>query len=144
MNAQTFPTFDGTFVRTAPDNPDGSHNIAGYIFRFDGHGSFDPAGRLDGVTPDQEKAHNDNLAAADLKATAERGQGLFYLTGNEREGYKVSQWTGAWKVGATVYKGRHNIARVQRAVYFTGPDGKPWYGRQYGDNGQSFMGRRLK
>jgi len=131
------PRFDGAFIRTGPAT------IAGYIFRFQ-HAAFDPNGKVDGITPEQERIHNDNLAAADLRATAERGAGLFYLSGNERDGYTVGQWTGAWKVSAYVRKGRHNIARVQRSIYFTGPDGKPWHGRMYGDNTQAFQGKRSK
>lgn len=144
MATQAFPHFDGTFIRTGPDNPDGSHNIAGYIFRFGDRGAFDPSGKVDGVTAEQERMHNENLAAADLKATAERGAGLFYLVGNKREGYRVQQWTGAWSTPAYVSEGRHNIAGVQRSVCFRGPDGKAWHGRQYGNNGQNFNGKRSK
>lgn len=31
-------------------------------------------------------------------------------------------------------KGRHNIGRVRRDVWFLGPDGKPWHGVNIGDN----------
>lgn len=144
MTPTSFPYFDGTFVRTAPDNADGSHNIAGFIFRFPGHGSFDPTGKVEGPTPEQEQEHNRNLDRAQLDAYAQKGRGIFYLTKQDGE-HTVTTWAGTWKRRALhVSKGRHNIARTQYTVTFTGPDGKPWTGRQYGENTQILRARRMK
>ena len=40
--------------------------------------------------------------------------------------------------------GRHNWAGKRYDVWFTGPDGKPWHGTQYGDNTQIIHCKRVK
>jgi hypothetical protein len=40
--------------------------------------------------------------------------------------------------------GKHNIARRRYDIWFTGPDGKPWHGIQYGDNTQICHCKRVK
>lgn len=96
----------------------------------------------------QEKAAQADVdarnAATAIREQAEQvatGVGNFYLVRRE-QAWRVTNWTGSFDVPAYVATGRHNIARVQRSVTFTGPDGHKWHGRQYGDNGQNFTAKR--
>lgn len=41
-------------------------------------------------------------------------------------------------------KGRHNLGGVRYDVWFTGPDGAPWWGTCYGENTQLTHCRRIK
>lgn len=133
-----YPHFDGALIHTGPRN-----QIAGYVLQV-GQWTGDPNGALKGITPDQVQAHNNTLAEADLKATAERGKGLFYLSKQDGN-WKVTQWTGAWKARRVIVSiGRHNIARRQYCVTFTGPDGRWWNGRVIGDNTLAMHAKRSK
>lgn len=136
MSKQTFPHFDGSLILTGPGT------CAGYVLNLN-RGAFDPSGLLGELTPEQIEAHNRTLGAAEMEAMGAKGAGVLYLT-HSADGWTVTNWSGSWKARAYITSGRHNIARVQRSVHFTGPDGKRWAGRQYGDNGQNFTAKRLK
>lgn len=56
----------------------------------------------------------------------------------------VSNWPGTLKLKCRVKRGHHNIARHRYDAWFTGPDGKPWHGVQYGDNTQILHCRRVR
>ena len=56
----------------------------------------------------------------------------------------ISNWPGSLKMPCRVKRGAHNIARYRYDAWFTGPDGKPWHGVQYGDNTQIVHCKRLK
>ena len=78
------------------------------------------------------------------------GKATMYLTYDEPipglKAWKVTNWPGSlvFKVGGAIKHGRHNWAVTRRDVWFTGPDGKPWHGVQYGDNTQIVHCRRTK
>ena len=74
------------------------------------------------------------------------GRATLYLTrGESGAGAELTNWPGTLRFAVSyVRKGRHNIARVRYDVRFTGPDGRPWVGTQYGDNTQICHCRRVK
>lgn len=140
---------------------------AGYIFNFQGHGSYDPTGKIKvgelELTQEQVDAHNKILAEAEMKAVIAQGRGLFYLSydtpkcspdnprwkqenaGTWRESnYRVSNWTGTFNVKAYVQKSFTPGFNCSTRIYFTGPDGKQWYGIHQGEFGQVCRARRLK
>ncbi len=140
----------------------GTNECCGYIIDFTGHGAFDPAGRVTAIasdkpTPDEIRAHNETLAAAELQAMIEQGKGVFYLykepwRTNEKgerirslSNDRVSNFISTWKTKAFVREGyTYGYCRVKTNwVWFTGPDGLKWYGVNKGDM-DCFTGRRLK
>lgn len=138
----------------------GTNQCAGYIFNFQGHGAFQPTGKVettDGPTQKEIDAHNAILAKAELDHAVKEGRGTFYLqkapwqTNAKGERFRslshdtVSQWTGTWKGKAFVREGySYGFCRVKTNwIWFTGPDGKQWYGVNKGDQ-SCFTGRRLK
>ena len=141
---------------------------AGYILNFSGHGTFDPTGKITvgdlELTQAQVDTHNNILADYELKHIITQGKGVFYLTWDEpkctlenpryrqeqnggwyNRNYRVSNWTGSFKTSASVNHGTsYGFGRFEtRWVWFTGPDGKKWYGVQKG-YGQNFTAKRLK
>ena len=146
----------------------GTNECAGYIFNFNSHGAFQPIGKVatsTGPTEEEIKTHNSLLAKAERDAMIQHGEGTFYITETrepkctpqnprwqiENNGgftYKnstVSQWTGEWKAPCHVRRGySYGFCRVEtRWIWFTGPDGKAWYGVNKGDM-DCFRGKRLK
>jgi len=72
-----------------------------------------------------EKGHSRNLP--------------LYLSRDE-----VTNWPGSLRFRVSYQrKGRHNIAGSRTTVYFTGPEGKRWYGVQYGEFTQIVHCRRM-
>ena len=69
----------------------------------------------------------------------ETGRATLYLSGN-----KIADWPGTLSFPCRVKRGAHNIARYRYDAWFTGPDGKPWHGVQYGDNTQIIHCRRVR
>lgn len=58
--------------------------------------------------------------------------------------WSLTDWAGRLSFPVTsISKGRHNMAGTRYDVTFTGPDGKPWRGTQYGENTQICHCRRL-
>ncbi len=139
----------------------GTNKCAGYILNFTGHGAYDPTGLVktdtEGPTEDEVKTHNEILANNELNWMAEHGKGTLYLnrepwrtnTRGERirsnSNDYVSNWLGTWKGKAFTREGySYGFCRVKTFwVWFTGPDGKQWYGVCKGDR-QCFNVRRLK
>jgi hypothetical protein len=146
----------------------GTNECAGYIFNFAGHGAYQPIGKVEtsqGPADEEITTHNAILANAELQATIARGKGTFYLSYIRPEcspdnprwkqmnagtwhytKHSVAQWTGKWKAAwcyvRTGYS--YGFCRVETNwVWFTGPDGKKWYGVNKGDMA-CFTGRRLK
>lgn len=68
-----------------------------------------------------------------------------YLS-EDSEGWKVSNWPGTliFRLGKRVQRGKHNIAGSRIDVWFSGPDGKRWWGVQYGKWTQIIHCRRVK
>ena len=78
----------------------------------------------------------------DLARMCDTGRMMLYLTTSSPA--HVSNWPGSLSFPVShISRGRHNIARVRYDISFTGPDGKPWRGTQYGDNTQICYCRRL-
>jgi hypothetical protein len=67
-----------------------------------------------------------------------------YLS-KDSEGWKVSNWPGTltFRPGK-VQEGKHNIAGSRTDVWFQGPDGKRWWGVQYGEWTQIIHCKRVK
>ena len=106
-----------------------------------------------------------NLAKAELDHASEVGKATFYLTydrtictpDNPRwrqenagtwhySNYRVSNWVGSWKSPhCFVRRGySYGFGRFETFwIWFTGPDGKQWYGVLKGDM-SCFNARRLK
>lgn len=57
---------------------------------------------------------------------------------------RLTNWPGTLSFQARFKLGRHNIARSRYDVWFTGPDGNPWHGVQYGEFSQLTRCRRIK
>lgn len=78
------------------------------------------------------------------------GKACLYLNrpvfGDEKapQEFTVSNWPGSLKLRAHARKSRHNWRNVDRwDCWFTGPDGRQWYGVNLGDS-QIVRCRRLK
>lgn len=146
----------------------GTNQCAGYIFNFEGHGAYQPTGKVEtpqGPTQTEIDAHNAILAKAELDHAIKAGKATFYLTydrpvctpDNPRwrqenagtwhySNYRVSNWVGSWKSPhCYVRRGySYGFGRFETFwIWFTGPDGKQWYGVLKGDM-QCFNARRLK
>ena len=67
-----------------------------------------------------------------------------YLSGNAKDGYKISNWPGTLSLRAGyVRKGGHNIAGSRYDVWFN-IDGRNWHGVQYSENTQILHCRTIK
>lgn len=78
-------------------------------------------------------------------AMIETGKTVLYLShkrGDTRG--DVTNWPGTLRLSGYVRQGSHNMAGRRYDIWFTGPDGKPWHGTQYGDNTQICHCKRLK
>lgn len=99
--------------------------MSGYIFVFDGHGSFDPDGRVDADKLEAEK-RNRELEAAEL---------AFWQTKPERfAGYDsdkgITTWLGTvigHVVSSSTY--RNNFGVRIRCVTVRGTNGATYHGR---------------
>ena len=146
----------------------GTNECAGYIFNFEGKGAYQPIGKVEAPTgPSQAEvdAHNALLAKAELDHMIETGRGTLYLSYDKPKcspdnprwkqenagtwhysNYRVGNWVGSWK-SPWVYVQRgysYGFGRFEtKWVWFTGPDGKKWYGVNKGDM-DCFNARRLK
>jgi hypothetical protein len=87
-------------------------------------------------------------ADTDKKYMAEHGEISLYLAETQHETwnhYEVTNWPGTLRFAVDhIRTGRHNIAGEQTSVWFTGPDGAKWYGRQVGSFSQICRCKRLK
>ena len=135
----------------------GTNECAGYIMNFAGHGAYGPHKIETGTgdpTDEEIKAHNSLLALAERGAMIRAGVGTFYLTKKGKdvcypasvEKAEVSQWDGSWRSPWCFVRSGHSYGFCYVKTYwvwFTGPDGKKWYGVNKGDM-DCFTGRRLK
>jgi len=132
----------------------GTNECAGYIFNFTGHGAYQPIGKVEtpqGPAQAEIDVHNAILAKAELDHASEVGKATFYLSWDQGQGgtqsnYRVSNWVGSWKSPhCYVRRGySYGFGRFETFwIWFTGPDGKQWYGVLKGDM-QCFNARRLK
>ena len=132
----------------------GTNQCAGYIFNFADHGAFQPDGKVEtaqGPAQAEIDVHNAILAKAELDHASEVGKATFYLSWDQGQGgtqsnYRVSNWVGSWKSPhCYVRRGySYGFGRFETFwIWFTGPDGKQWYGVLKGDM-QCFNARRLK
>lgn len=99
-----------------------------------------------GVSGDCEKTRHCYAccAAFERDYMTKHGRATLYLIGDERQGWKITDWPGELKILPThVRKLRHPFARQAWLVYFRGPDGKQWSGKNIGDS-QLLRCRRLK
>ena len=95
----------------------------------------------------------------DLALMIETGHAVLYLSRDpasyqgkqyQRSGWvyghhTLSNWPGTLNIDCTQLTiGHHNWAGRRFDVWFTGPDGAPWHGVQYGDNTQICHCRRVK
>jgi hypothetical protein len=68
----------------------------------------------------------------DKEWMVKHGKITLYLTRGNNEDV-VCNWPGSLMfLVKRLRTGRHNIAGTQTHVWFTGPEGKTWWGRQYG------------
>ena len=132
----------------------GTNQCAGYVLNFEGHGAYQPIGKVEttqGPTQAEIDAHNAILAKAELDHAIEAGKATFYLSWDQGQGgtqsnYRVSNWVESWKSPhCYVRRGySYGFGRFETCwVWFTGPDGKQWYGVLKGDM-SCFNARRLK
>lgn len=148
------------------DNSTTPPTCAGYIFNFEGHGAYAPDGKVKvgdaELTQAQVDEHNRLLGEMEKQAAIEHGRAVFYFSykidppytpenprwrgGRTYSNFKVSNWCGSWKAPHTYatksFTPGFNCSERWH-VYFTGPDGKQWYGINQGDN-QIVRARRLK
>lgn len=77
-----------------------------------------------------------------LEGNSER---LPLYLGKDEQGWKVTNWPGTlvFRPGK-VQEGKHNIAGSRTDVWFQGPDGKQWWGVQYGEWTQIIHCKRVK
>ncbi len=84
----------------------------------------------------EKKVCYDCVAERDRAEMKDRGRILLYLTKNQ-DGWTVSNWPGTLKFRAREHRtGRHNMAGIREDVWFIGPDGREWWGVNYGHNTQ--------
>ena len=139
----------------------GTNQCAGYIFNFEGHGAYQPIGKVETSPQEPTQAeidvHNGLLAKAEIDHAIEAGKAVFYFSYERTSqprirdrysytNFKVSNWPGTWKsphVYATKSFTPGFNCGERWHVYFTGPDGKDWYGINQGDK-DCFRARRLK
>lgn len=82
-------------------------------------------------------------AIGDALTMAATGKVVLYFTRTKNGDNSISNWSGTLKfLPGAVRVGRHNMARVQRTVYF-GAFGELWSGRVVGDNSELMRCRRL-
>lgn len=138
----------------------GTDECAGYIWNVQGQGAYDPTGKIKvgnlELTQAEVDAHNKILGEAETKAAVKNGKGLFYFTEHKKDicytngrayAGKVANWIGNFKA-PWVYAEKFQAAAWGGGIdafniWFTGPDGKKWYGVLKGDT-QAFTARRLK
>jgi hypothetical protein len=120
--------------------------MTGYIFEFKGHGCYSPEGKQDNLSQEEVERHNRVVARDEIEAAKESGRALFYLG----EYNSVQTWDGSWKSNG-VWSFRKSFQFVPNCMtqvtrtdcWFTGPDGKAWWGVNIGDN-QVLRARRIK
>jgi len=72
------------------------------------------------------------------------GYGGFHKAFGEWFKGRVTNWPGSLEIKASIHKGRHNVSTTRYDCWFIGPDGKTWYGVQYGEFTQVVHCRKLR
>lgn len=109
----------------------------GYIFKFEGHGVFDPNGKIDEPLSDLDIInHNTKLAIMEIEAAMKTGKALLYLYRDRTQSYSVGTWDGTYKFPCL--KGKtswHNFAGKdgRRDCWFN-INGQRWHGVNIGNN----------
>lgn len=96
--------------------------------------------------PEQPPICYDCCSKRERARMIETGKATLYLSHkkpSENRG-EVTDWPGTMRFGGYVRQGRHNMAGRRYDIWFTGPDGEPWHGVQYGDNTQLCHCKRVK
>ena len=141
MQPRTFTVESNGLITTGPSA------CAGYIFNFDSHGAFDPAGHLGDLTQDQIDRHNALLSQAEMESMLKHGSGTLYLSKDDQGCYYLSQWAGQTKIrvqAGGMKRSFHNFAgRDGRTDVWFGLDGSTWHGVNIG-NSQICRVRRTK
>lgn len=109
-----------------PDN-------TGYIFNFQGHGAFDPNGRVSADADDQAIArHNAELAKRELENMRMTGKALLYF----QSGNTIGTWDGTQRFGIRYKRESWTNWHCKRTdLWFRDPsDGTTWHGVNIGDN----------
>lgn len=116
---------------------------AGYIFNFQGHGAFDPDGKIPGDPTQMEiDQHNGRLARAEMEHVRKTGAGILYVFYQKSSGgsfstpHQVGTWASAdhERIAIARYrKSRNNFGATRTDVWFY-LDGKTWHGVNVGDN----------
>ena len=97
--------------------------------------------REDGI---EKKVCYDCCGKRDRIEMEDKGRIVLYLSKNQ-DGWFVSNWPGTLKFRVEeCSSGNHNIAGTRDDVWFTGPNGRRWWGVCYGSNTQICRCRRLK
>lgn len=92
----------------------------------------------------EKKVCYDCCAKRDIVEMIETGRIVLYLAKRDT-GWAVTNWPGTLSFRVRFNRtGRHNIAGVREDVWFTGPDGREWWGVNYGYNTQLCHCKRLK
>lgn len=105
----------------------------------------------DEVTTGYGLDSNDNkvcfscCAKQDYEYMLDHDKIVLCLVTDKNNKLEVINWPGTLRFPVvSSRKGKHNIARTQTTVYFRGPNGMNWIGRQYGENTQICHCRRIK
>ena len=120
---------------------DENNVIRGYIFKFEGHGAFDPNGIIPDLTDEQIKAHNLALAKLEVELALKEGKATFYYF-KKYAGDKlypgiytehVGTWDGSYKWPAISKESWHNMAgkNGRKDLWFNIEDQK-WWGKRIG------------
>ena len=128
----------------------GEGQCAGYIFKFGEHGAYSPTGKIKvedrELTQIEIETHNKILETAEIDAAVQAGRGLFYFA-KEQGVYTVTTWCegfiSPWVFVRQFYAPAFGGRITAYHVWFTGPDGKKWYGINKGDS-QIVRARRMK
>jgi len=97
--------------------------------------------RVDG---DEKKVCYDCCGKRDVAEMTDKGRIVLYLT-KKSDRWTVTNWPGTLKFPVKARRpGYHNFAGTRETVWFTGPDGREWWGICYGEWTQICHCRRLK
>lgn len=101
-----------------------------------------------GTAPNGERHCYACCAEQDKAQMIRDGKSDLYLTKRDGTRYEVSNWPGSLRLPVTHFRESktNGFGRMMSRtdVWFTGPDGKPWYGRHQGDFNQCCRVRRIK
>lgn len=112
----------------------------GYIVSFGERGTFDPSGKVDGLTPEQIEQHNSLLSQMEWDAMLACGEGILYITeeriSSDTIRRYVSQWNGDHKrgIGIPSYSFHNFVGPNGRRDYHFPLDGSWWHGVNIGDS----------